>query len=99
MNTIDRVMELLNERKIEQKQLADYIGLSAQAFSQWKAGRNQSYLKYVDKIAEFLGVSTDYLLGKDEIKNRPMSPDDMISIHTPLAGSDTGLLRPTQTAL
>ena len=31
----------------------------------WKNGNNNSYMKYLPKIAEFFGVSVDYLLGKE----------------------------------
>lgn len=75
MTTFERITTLLTERKIEQKVLADYLNVKPTVISDWKAGRNSSYLKYIDKIADFLSVSTDYLLGKDEIKKRPTHKD------------------------
>lgn len=76
MTVFDRIMFLLNELHIEQKVLAEYLNVKPTVFSDWKAGRNSSYLKHIDKIAEFFNVSVDYLMGKDEIKNRSM-PEDM----------------------
>jgi len=76
MESLNRIIGLLTERGIEQKTLSDYLGISAQAISQWKSGANKSYIRHINKIAEFFNVSADYLLGKDEIKNRP-TPDDV----------------------
>lgn len=73
MELIDRIINLLNEKGAEQKDLAEYLGVHPQLITEWKAGRTKSYKKYIDKIADFFGVSTDYLLGKDEIKKRPAS--------------------------
>lgn len=73
---VERIYKLLKEQGKEVKELAEYIGLTASKISDWKAGRAKSYYKYTTKIAEFFGVSVDYLTGKDEIKNRSM-PEDM----------------------
>ena len=57
-----RIFELLDSRDIEQQELADYLGLKKQSISEWRAGRTHSYKKYINQIAEFFGVTTDYLL-------------------------------------
>ena len=66
MSTFDRIVKLLEEQGKRQKDLTDYLGISKNAFTDWKSGRIKSYLKYIDKIAEFFDVSADYLLGKTE---------------------------------
>ena len=43
----------------------NYLGLSKNVFTEWKSGRATSYMKHLPKIAEFFGVSVDYLLGKE----------------------------------
>ena len=35
----------------------------------WKSGCCTSYMKHLPKIAEFLNVSVDYLLGNEKHKN------------------------------
>lgn len=62
MTTLDKITALMKERGITQKQLTENIGLSKGNFSEWKAGRSESYLKYITQIARLLGVSADYLL-------------------------------------
>lgn len=73
MCTLNRISELLVSQNKKQKDLTDFLGLTKNTYSNWKSGNNTSYIKYINKIAEFLDVSTDYLLGKTEIKNPPTS--------------------------
>lgn len=77
MGTLDKILNLLKEQNKSQKQLMDFLGLGKTAFTGWKSGINQSYKKHIDKIAEFLGVSTDYLLGIEESPiKKPLSEDE-----------------------
>ena len=66
MTTFDKILMLLKKQDKTQKQLMDYLGLGKTAFTSWRNGKNTSYKKHIDKIAEFFNVSTDYLLGKTE---------------------------------
>ncbi len=62
MDTINKIIELLAERNLEQQALTDYLGLHKSTFTVWKSGKSKSYKKYIEKIAEFFQVSTDTLL-------------------------------------
>ncbi len=64
MEVLHKIITLLKEKGVKQKDLTDYLLVSHNVFTEWKAGRNTSYMKYLPKIAEFFGVSVDYLLGK-----------------------------------
>lgn len=64
MEILNKILSLLEEKNIQQKDLSDYLGLSKSALTGWKNGNNKSYMKHLPKIAEFLGVSVDCLLGK-----------------------------------
>lgn len=72
MDTLDKIIKALKDTGIKQIELTRYLGISKNVFSDWKAGRNNSYMKYLPKIAEFLNISTDYLLG------RPAEQSDII---------------------
>ena len=65
LSTLDRIMLLLKEQGKKQKDLTDYLGITKNVFTDWKAGRINSYMKYLPQIAEYFGVSTDYLLGNE----------------------------------
>lgn len=65
MDILNKIIQILKERKIKQIELTNYLGVSKNIFTDWKSGRNTSYMKHLPKIAEFFGVSVDYLLGKE----------------------------------
>lgn len=65
MYTLYKIIELLDNKGLKQKDLTDFLGLSKNAFTNWKNGNNNSYMKHLPKIAEFLGVSVDYLVGNE----------------------------------
>ena len=65
MDALTRILMLLDEKNIQQKELSDYLGLSKCAMTGWKNGNNNSYMKHIPEIADFFGVSTDYLLGRE----------------------------------
>ena len=60
--TIERILNLLKTKGIKDKD----IGIYSSALSEWKSGKSVSYKKHIDKIAEYLGVSVDYLLGRTD---------------------------------
>lgn len=61
---LDNIIACLNYKGIDQKDLCIYIGVKPQAFTNWKNKNNNSYIKHLTKIAEFLDVSVDHLMGK-----------------------------------
>ena len=80
MCAIDNVITLLKQKGQSQKNLCDYLGISKNVFTDWKSGRNKSYMKYLPKIADYFGVSVDYLLGEN---NNPLAKeqDDTVQVH------------------
>ena len=62
---IQNIIKLLKEQGKTQKSLTDYLGITQNAFTDWKSGRIKSYTKHLPKIADYLGVSVDYLLGNE----------------------------------
>lgn len=62
MTISQRIFALLREKKLSQKDLSAYTGISPAAISSWKSkGTNPSSDKIV-KISEFLNVDVYYLL-------------------------------------
>ena len=70
-NVLHTILELLKQQNKKQKELCDYLDISKNVFTDWKSGRNKSYLKYLPQISEFFNVSVDYLLGRTDIKKAP----------------------------
>jgi transcriptional regulator with XRE-family HTH domain len=59
----ERLVKLLREKRMEQKELADEIKVSSRTVSAYVTGRAYPSVEGLVKIAQTLNVSTDYLLG------------------------------------
>lgn len=73
MSTFDKIDALLKQQKRKQKELTDFLGVTNNAYTDWKSGRIKSYTKHLSQIAQFFDVSVDYLLGKEDQKI-PLGP-------------------------
>lgn len=62
----------LNELITDSNELKDFLGCSIQAVNQYKLGISRPSLENLCKIADFYGVSTDYLLGRTLTKTSDM---------------------------
>ena len=87
--TIKIILSLLKEKQKTQKELTDYLGITQNAFTDWKSGRIKSYRKHLSKIAEFFNVSVDYLLGKEQEKK---SPSKLLTPSFPLTPHETSVM-------
>lgn len=61
------------KEKVTQKALGDYLGIRPQTVSLYKNGITQPTLDTIVKMAEFFGVSTDYLLTGVSAENKSMN--------------------------
>lgn len=78
MDTMNKIIYLLDKNKKKQKELTDYLEIDKSTFTAWKNGKNKSYTKHLSKIAQFFGVSTDYLLGNEKkLSEKSESLDDV----------------------
>ena len=66
---MNRIKELRKEKDIKQDVLAKLLGLEIAGISKLETGRVPLKDEYIIKLANFFKVSTDYLLGKSEIRN------------------------------
>lgn len=69
MIILNRIKELRNEKGINQDVLAKLLGLEIAGISKLETGRVPLKDEYIIKLAEYFGVTTDYLLGKSDIRN------------------------------
>ena len=70
-DTRQRIQDILKERKIPQAKLAESIGISESAFSRYLQGKTEMLGDgYIIRIAKFLNVSTDFILGETNIPDR-----------------------------
>ena len=59
-----RIKRLRESRNISQEKLAEKIGISKSAISMYEQGSRIAPMKIQEKIADFFGVSLDYLWGR-----------------------------------
>lgn len=59
----NHVLEIMAEKGITQKQLADALKVSTGKVSDWKKGKIMSWTKRIPEISAYLGVSADELMG------------------------------------
>ena len=69
------ISKLRLNRKMNQRELAKELGVSAGAVGLWETGKRYPDLCMLKKIAQFFHVSTDYLLGLTS------TPDAKESVH------------------
>ena len=66
-----RIQELIKERKITQAELAAEIGMAESSLSRFLSEKTDKIGdEYIIKIADFLGVSTDFILGQTAFPER-----------------------------
>ena len=67
-------LKILREEKgLSQEKFANAIGLTQSAVGNWESGNREPNFETMKKIADFFGVSVDYLLGRAD------APDPAIS--------------------
>lgn len=80
MNFGERIKQLRIEKKWTQEFVAEKLNISMGAVSRYETGMYEP--KSLDLIKDFsnlFGVSTDYLLGKTDIRNTGKQIDDVLN--------------------
>jgi len=81
----ERLRFLREEKGITQQELGNHIDLTKANISKYENGKLEPSIDMLNRIAEFFGVSSDYLVGRSNIKapkpttaviNRPKGNDE-----------------------
>lgn len=68
--TFSNILQNLRaDKQVSQQAVAEYIGVTKQAYSLYELGKRNPDNDMLYKISEYFDVSIDYLLGKSKIKN------------------------------
>ena len=83
---METLLDLRKEKGITQMDVAKALDISRQAYANYDVGKREPDLTMLLKLADYFGVSVDYLLGKTEQKEKPSpegeSPmEDVIIVH------------------
>ncbi len=63
-----RIRDLREDNDLYQKHLADYLQCSQVCYSHYEIGKRDIPTEVLQKLADFYGTSTDYLLGRTDVK-------------------------------
>ena len=66
MNIGNQIKTFRLEKKVKQEELAEYLGVSAQAVSKWETGASTPDITLLPSIATYFGVSIDELFALPE---------------------------------
>lgn len=84
-NFSDNFRALRKQRNLTQEQIAEMLGVSCQAVSKWETNSSYPDISLLPIIADYFGVSVDYLIGHDtskqikEIDKVCLSADDLFA--------------------
>lgn len=70
LNIGETIKRLRKEREITQEEFAEVRGVSCQSVSRWENENCYPDIELIPTIADFFGISTDRLLGVDEITEK-----------------------------
>lgn len=82
----DRLVKLRKELSLTQEEFAQKIGYTRTAISAWEIGRNEPSNADTVKIADFFSVSTDFLLGKTDVRNNNIDNNEKQFYMCPVYG-------------
>lgn len=68
---MNRIKELRKSKRVTQADVAKYIGITQNNFSYWENGKVKIDNESLQKLADYFGVSVDYLLGRDTKEQLP----------------------------
>lgn len=71
----ERLKSLRKKAGLTQKQIAEKLQVGQNSYSNWEKGKRTPIQPTIEKLAEILNTSTDYLLGKTDIPDRDLEID------------------------
>ena len=79
MNTIERILLLINKHNITAKKLTNDLELSNSAITGWKKGKGRPSIDAIIKISKYFNVTSDWLLTGEknltQLNQNNLSPD------------------------
>ena len=64
--TFERIKNLREDRDLKQETLAEMLGVRQTTYSKYELGKINVPIEMLIKIADFYGVTLDYLVGRSD---------------------------------
>ena len=68
MSVYPRLRDLREDSDRNQTQLAELLGMSQTGYSKYETGENEVPVAVLEKLADLYNTSTDYLLGRTNVR-------------------------------
>lgn len=68
MRTTDIIRKLREEEKLTQGYIAKRLGVVQQTYSNYERGNTEVPLEHLSKLADYYGVSIDYMVGRTSFR-------------------------------
>lgn len=65
-----RLKDLREDNDVKQKQLAEYLNIKQNTYSQYENGKREIPIEMLWKLADFYNTSIDYIIGRTENPNK-----------------------------
>lgn len=62
----ERLKEARKRQNVKQKEVAAHIQMAAHSYQQYEGGQRRPDFETLVALADYLGVTTDYLLGRTD---------------------------------
>ncbi len=66
MKLAERMRELRKEKNLRQEQLAVVLDIGMSTYCRYEQGKREPTASLIVQLADYYGVSTDYLLGRSD---------------------------------
>lgn len=74
----DRILNLRKELNLNQKELAEKVGITEASLSRYENNLREPKAEIIIRLSNVLNCSTDYLLGKTNIRNETILPNEKL---------------------
>jgi transcriptional regulator with XRE-family HTH domain len=61
---LTNLIALRKDKKVTQEEMAKSFGVTRVTYARWESGMAKPSIDYIEKMADFFGVSVDYILGR-----------------------------------
>ena len=61
-----KIKELREENNLSQKQVAEYLNIKQNTYSQYESGKRQLPIDVLISLAHYYNTTTDYILGLED---------------------------------
>ena len=68
MKLAERLKSLRKERKLKQEEVAEELGIAVRSYCRYEYGEREPNASVLWRMADFYGVTIDYLVGRSDEK-------------------------------